>query len=71
MADILQYGVMAFFEIAGTYFAVNKMYQKGSLISFVLAMLLCILMPNIINLLAFIKSWRLQSTVYMVKNTFF
>lgn len=65
--DMLQYGILAFSETVGTYVVVRRMYRNDSFISFLLAMLLCFFIPNIVNLLIFVRSWRLQSILYMVK----
>lgn len=71
VADMLQYGVIAFIETVGTYVVVSRVYHNNSLIRFFLAMLLCFFIPNIINLLIFMRSWRLQSVFYMVKTAIF
>jgi len=67
--DILQYTILSGLETAVSFFLVNRFYQEKSLLSFLLAILLCVALPNIMNLLIFLKSWRLQSIFHMVQET--
>lgn len=71
IVDILQYSVIVLVETVGTYVVVSRVYYNNSLIRFFLAMLLCFFIPNITNLLIFMRSWRLQSVFYMVKTAIF
>lgn len=66
--DMVQYGVLAFLETVLTYWTVRIVYQNGGLIRFILAMIICVCIPNLMNLLIFMKSWRMQSIVYMIKD---
>lgn len=68
VADMIQYGVLALLETGLTYWTVQIVYQDGGLMRFMLAMIICVCIPNIINLLLFMKSWRMQSIVHMVKD---
>lgn len=68
VADMLQYGVLAVLEVIGTYYVVQMVYCEGGLLRFVLAMLVCVCLPNIVNALVFFKSWRMRSIVRMLKD---
>lgn len=68
VTDMVQYGVLAILETVLTYWTVRIVYQDGGLMRFILAMVICLCIPNIINLLIFMKSWRMQSIVRMVKD---
>ncbi len=69
LLDILQYTILSCLETAAAFFLVNRFYQEKSLLSFLLAILLCVALPSIINLLIFLKSWRMQSIFLMVQET--
>ena len=66
--DMVQYGVLAFLETALTYWIVRRVYQGGGMIRFILAMIICVCIPNIISLMIFMKSWRMQSIFHMIKD---
>ena len=68
VADLLQYGVLAFGETVVTYCTVQIVYRGGGLIRFILTMIVCVCIPNLINLIIYMKSWRMQSIVRMIKN---
>ena len=68
VTDMVQYGVLAFLETALTYWTVRIVYQGGGLMRFILSMIICVCIPNFINLLIFMKSWRMQSIVHMIED---
>ena len=68
IADILQYGILTFVQASGTYYVITRIYLKGNFSRLVLAVLICIFLPGMINLLIFFKSWRLQSIARMAKS---
>lgn len=67
--DILQYTALSCLETAITFFLVNHFYQEKNLLIFLLSILLCVLLPTIINVLLFWKSWRMQSIFHMIQET--
>lgn len=69
-ADMLQYGVLAFLETLGTYHAVQFVYQDGGFWKFILSAVVCLFVPNAVNLLFFAKSWRLRSIIQMAGELF-
>ena len=70
IADILQYGILVVVESMGTYYVVDRIYDDRSLYRFILSIFICVFLPCAVNLLIFIKSWRLQSMVRMAKGVF-
>ena len=66
--DILQYIVLSFLETAISFFLVKHFYQDRSILSFLLSILICVLLPNIINIFIFWRSWRMQSIFHMVQD---
>ena len=68
VTDMVQYGALAILETVLTYWTVRIVYQGGGLMRFILAMFICLCIPNIINLLIYMKSWRMQSIVHMIKD---
>lgn len=69
LLDILQYTILSCLETAAAFFLVNRFYQEKSLFSFLFAILLCVALPNSINFLIFLKSWRMRSILHMVQGT--
>jgi O-antigen/teichoic acid export membrane protein len=67
LLDILEYSVLAAAETWLTYRIVGCIYQNGGFVRFFLCILICVLIPNMANLFVFIRSWRLQSIIQMVK----
>ncbi len=65
--DMIQYVLLALAETVLTCLAVNMIYRGGGLGRFVLAMGLCVLLPNGMNLLLFARSWRLRSILGMMR----
>lgn len=68
VADMVQYGILVILETALTYWIVSIVYQGGGLMRFILAMIICVCIPNFINLMIFMRSWRFQSIVHMIKD---
>ena len=67
--DILQYTILSCAETAAAFVLVNHFYQEKSLLSLFLSILLCVLLPTILNILLFWKSWRMQSIFLMIQET--
>lgn len=67
--DILQYTILSCAETAAAFVLVNHFYQEKSLLSFFWSILLCVLLPTILNVLLFWKSWRMQSIFLMIQET--
>ncbi len=65
--DLLQYVFLTIAEVAIVY-ACRQYIYSGSLLSFVIMMCICVLIPNGINLLVFGRSWRFQSILGMIKS---
>lgn len=68
--DMLQYSLLAFLETFGTYFIVQGVYRDGGFFRFILAGIVCLLVPNAANILFFVKSWRLHSIGQMAGELF-
>ena len=66
--DMAQYGVLAVLETVLTYWTVRIVYQGGGVMRFILAMVICMCIPNLMNLMIFMKSWRMQSIFHMIKD---
>lgn len=67
-ADMLQYSILTAIEAAVTCFVVDIVYRQGSLVRFILGILICVLIPNGINFLIYRKSWRWTSIFRMVRD---
>lgn len=65
--DLTQYCVLSVLEITCIYFAAANIYQKGSIFCFFGVVFLCMLLPNLLNGLIYIKSWRLKSIFSLIK----
>lgn len=66
LIDMFQYAILAATEAAAVYAVVTIVYQNGGVIRLLLSILLCVLLPTAVNLLIYMKSWRLKSIVGMV-----
>lgn len=66
--ELLQYISIAIVECGMVYVISQSIYQSGNLLSFLLLMLCCVLVPNGINFLLYRKSWRFQSVLGMVRS---
>lgn len=64
--ELLQYVLLVFLETMTGYYIVTAFYQSGSLLSFLLAGMVCVAVPCLSNLLLYCRSWRLNSVVTMV-----
>ena len=67
IADLIQYGVLSILEIAGIYVITANIYQQKNMLSFFAIFFLCIFLPNFINSVIYIKSWRFKSIVSLIK----
>lgn len=67
IGDMVQYGVLITMETIGVFHVVGRIYDGRSFARLILAILACVILPSIVNLLLFMKSWRLRSIVRMVK----
>jgi len=70
IVEMLQYGIVTFLETLAAYYTVRYLYQGGGLLKFILAIAVCVLLPNVFNFLLFAKSWRLQSIIRMAGKLF-
>ena len=66
--ELLQYSIITIVEVFIVVLLKSYLYQEGSLVSFVILMFICIIVPNGINCMLFRKSWRFQSVFGMIKN---
>lgn len=64
--ELLQYVLLVFLETLAGYYIVTAFYQPGSFFSFILAGMVCVVVPCLSNLLLYCRSWRLKSVVAMV-----
>lgn len=67
ISDMIQYCVIAAVETVLVYFVTAKIYQKGSILSFLLIMVICAAAPNLFHFLIYRRSWRFQSLAGIVK----
>lgn len=65
--DLVQYCVLSILEITSIYFITTNIYQQKNILSFFGILFLCIFLPNLINSLIYIKSWRFKSIVSLIK----
>lgn len=68
VTDMVQYGVLAILETILTYGVVRIVYQSGGVMRFIMAIIICMCIPNLINMMIFMKSWRMQSIFQMIKD---
>lgn len=66
--DMIQYSILSAAETAVCYIIVEFIYQQGKWSRLLLGILICIFIPNIINCLIYIKSWRWNSIFNMIRN---
>ncbi len=59
--DMVQYVLLTVVEVLIACWIKGHIYQEGSLISFVLMMAVCVIVPNGLNVLIFCRTWRFQS----------
>lgn len=68
VGDMLQYCVLAALETGVTYMLTVEVYRQGSFLSFLLLMIICVILPNMMNCVIFIRSWRLKSLVGILRD---
>lgn len=68
IVEFLQYVLLTIVEATLVYIGKQHIYQSGNLFSFVGLMVLCVIVPNGLNLLIFYRSWRFRSICGMVKS---
>lgn len=66
--DMIQYAILSVVETILCYIVVELVYQQGKWNRLLLGILICILMPNIINFSIYIKSWRWKSIISMIRD---
>lgn len=67
ITDLAQYSALSILEIGGIYFIISAIYQRGNLLNFCGMAFLCVFLPNLLNSLFYIKSWRLKSIFSLIK----
>lgn len=65
--ESLQYIFLAAVETALVYGCKQLVYESGNILSFILLMFICVLVPNGINVLLFCRTWRFKSVYHMLK----
>lgn len=65
--DLIQYCILSIFEVAMIYCITANIYHQGSIIRFFVLIIICFALPNILNCLIYIKSWRFRSILSLVK----
>ena len=61
--DLLQYLFLTVAEVGIVYWIKQGFYEEGNFLCFVGLMLVCVIVPNIMNLLIFCKDWRFRSVL--------
>jgi len=64
--ELIQYGILIILETTVAYIIVNSFYKPGSFLHFIVAGVVCVLVPCSINILLYCRSWRLRSILNMV-----
>ncbi len=65
--DMIQYFLLSVGETAVVYLATSAVYKKGSLLSFLLIILMAAGIPLCINVLLFFRTWRFQSILGLAR----
>ena len=68
VCELLSYIVVSVIEVVAVYCVSQYIYTTASLINFCVLMILCVIIPNGLNLLVFCKTWRFQSVFGMVRD---
>lgn len=66
--DLAQYIILAFGEVALTYYVTRLVYVPNSILSFLGMMLICLIIPNVLNLLMYFRSNRFKGLLGMAKS---
>lgn len=66
VVEMCMYSGLIFIEAYATRLAVGKIYESGNLWSVFGSCMVCLLLPNLVNLLVFFRSWRFQSMLRMI-----
>ncbi len=67
LAQWLQYILLTVVETGGVYYICSRIYVPGSLGHFVLLGIICVVVPNGLNLLLYHRTWRFRSIVGMLR----
>lgn len=65
--EYLEYGILTVVETALAYMLVSSFYREGSVLLFAAAIVVCVLVPCVLNLLLYSRSWRWKSILNMGK----
>lgn len=65
--DLLQYTVVTIVEVGLVLGLKELLYLKGSFLEFFLMMVICVLLPNGLNLVLYGRSWRFKSCLQLMK----
>lgn len=66
--EMLQYVVITVLEVIAALEIKKYVYIEGSILSFILLMIICVLLPNLINYVLFHRNWRFLSILGLIKN---
>ena len=70
IADFIQYCALSILEVAAASVIITKVYHKGSIAGFLILIAICFVLPNAVNCIVYIKSWRLGSIFSIIKSSF-
>lgn len=70
IADFIQYCILSILEVAVVFIITTNVYHQGSMASFLILIMICVMLPNIVNCIVYIKSWRLRSIFSIIKGFF-
>ena len=68
VCELLSYIIVSVIEVIAVYWVSQYIYTTANLINFCVLMILCVIVPNGLNLLLFCKTWRFQSVFGMVRD---
>lgn len=68
VCELLNYIVVSVIEVVTVYYVSQYIYINANLINFCVLMLLCVIVPNGLNLLLFFKTWRFQTIFGMLRD---
>lgn len=65
--DLIQYVGLTFVEVMAVYWIKLHIYSCDNILSFILLMFVCVVVPNGLNLIVFCRDWRFRSILEIMK----
>lgn len=63
--ELFEYGMLIVLETVAVYCMVTSFYKERSFLHFIAAGVVCVIVPCLVNLLLYCRSWRLRSVLNM------